>query len=603
MKFRIITLSVIVFCVFSISNYALSQNSQIEKLEKEFLTSTGLEKIQICNDLIDLYLDVDLTKAEFYANSGLKLAEDIYDNELIADFYSNLGTIQIESNNYKSAITNLEKEYKIRKKLSDFTDISICLYNLGIAYSKNSNEKKAISAFEECLDYSQKAGSKVIQEQIYYTLYDLYYQKKAYEKALDYYKIYVTICDSTFKIQSNQQIVVLRKIKEEQDFQLKAKDSLIVQKDSTITNVVGENTELTKITNEQGEVIEVLNIEKAYSNEKLKSSRLQLNILIISIISVILITILLLNRFLYKSKVNKRLVEQNNLIKQQNEEIIVQSEEIFSQKEEIEVQMAQVELQRDEILVKNKHITDSINYAKRIQTAALPQNTYLKELLPKSFILFRPRDVVSGDFYRVNEMNDKIVALVADCTGHGVPGAFVSMLGISLLNGIFHKDKDYSANEILEKLRKEIKYSLKQTDDTGSSQDGMDIALTIIDFKNSKLEYSGANNSIYLVRDGELTEYKSTKNPIGIYLKEKPFVNNIIDIKKNDEIFLFSDGIPDQIGGENNEKFKYNRFRDVIVTISKLDISKQSQFIDDTLNKWIGNQEQVDDITILGFIV
>jgi serine phosphatase RsbU (regulator of sigma subunit) len=596
MKLNIITFLLSAFFILIFSNFVFTQNSQIEILEKKLETATQTDQLEMYNELIDLYLDLDLVKAESYAILGLNSAQLLNKTEIIADFYAKLGTIQIESFNYKSAIENLEKEYKIRKKLNDFTDISICLYNLGTAYSKKGNKKKAIESYELCIVYSQKSGSQVIQEQIYFTLYDLYYQNKDYFEALEYYKIYINIYDSTFKTQSNQEMIVLRKIKEEQENQIETKDSLIILKDSTISNVVGENSELTKITVEQDEVIEELNIEKAYNEEKLKSHRLQLNILLISIISIIMISILLLNRFLYKSKINKQLTLQNALIKQQNEEIIVQSEEI-------EKHISQVEIQRDEIIIKNKHITDSINYAKKIQTAALPEYSYIKTLFPNSFIIFKPRDIISGDFYWVNELNNKIIALVADCTGHGVPGAFVSMLGISLLNEIFHRDINFSACEILDNLRNEIKHSLKQNDEGSSSQDGMDIALTITDLNNSRLEYSGANNSMYLIRNGELKEYKSTKNPIGIYLKEKPFENNVIDILKNDEIFLFSDGIPDQVGGEKTEKFKYYRFRELIINASKVHINEQAQFIENTLEKWAENQDQVDDITILGFVI
>jgi len=606
MKMKIILIIIIVFSNLYFSEVVLSQNSEIEKLENELKKATNSEKIDLYNQLIELYLDIDIYEAETYAKLGLKVAETLKDNELMADYYSKLGYNQIELLNYKTAISNLEKEYKIRINVENDTDLSICLYNLGTAYSLNSNEKKAIEYFEECLIYSQKSGSKLIQEQIYFTLYELNLKKKNYSEALEYYKTYVSFTNSNISTQEtveNQEVIVLRKLKITQANQIAENGILILQQDSTIlqqdtaiedANI--ENSELTQITNEQGLEIEELNIEKAYSLEKLKNKRLLINILIISIISIILIIILLFTIIRYKTKANKKLTEQNALILKQNEEITTQSEEI-------DIQKLRVEKQRDEILIKSKHISDSINYAKRIQYAALPEKLYFDTLLQKSFVFFKPRDVVSGDFYWIKQMNNKIVVLVADCTGHGIPGAFVSMLGISLINAIIQNHKDYSANEILDTLRLKIKKSLRQTDEYGSSHDGMDIALTIIDSENSKIEYSGANNQIYIIRNEQLFEYKPTKNPIGIYLKEKPFEKIIIDIQKKDEIFLFSDGFPDQTGGEKKGKFKYKRFREMILNTSKLDILQQYDYIDNQLNKWKTSEEQVDDITIMGFII
>jgi serine phosphatase RsbU (regulator of sigma subunit) len=272
-------------------------------------------------------------------------------------------------------------------------------------------------------------------------------------------------------------------------------------------------------------------------------------------------------------------------------------------------QLKNIELNRkfQELEQKNNEIIDSIEYSKRIQTAILPSADFVESLLPEQFILYKPKNIVSGDFYWINKFQNKIVIVAADCTGHGVPGALMSMLGVAFLNEIISKTRKLQANLILNKLRNRVKHALKQKGSETEQQDGMDMVLCIIDLNNKSMQFSGAKNPIYLVRRNELTEYKGDKMPIGIYLIEGEFTNNEIQIKKGDMIYMFSDGYIDQFGGEQGRKFLSKKFKDLLMEIHHLNLETQKSILNETIEKWKSNvnslgemYEQTDDIMVIG---
>ncbi len=295
-----------------------------------------------------------------------------------------------------------------------------------------------------------------------------------------------------------------------------------------------------------------------------------------------------------------KIEKQKEDIQYKNISLQQKTEEILAQRDEIEEQRDIATNQRDKIVKQNIAITDSIYYAKRIQKAVLPSKRILKNCFTDFFILFKPRDIVSGDFYWMKEVDNKLVVVVADCTGHGVPGAFLSILGISILKEVIQKDKIYKANSILEELRNKVKLALGQTGERNEQKDGMDISLCIIDKDNNKVQFAGANNSLYLIRDNEINITKGDKNPIGIYLNERPFTNHEISFQKNDSIYLFSDGYIDQFGGDRGLKFMSKRFKPLLLKIYKDDMKQQSQILENEFDKWRANYKQIDDILILG---
>jgi serine phosphatase RsbU (regulator of sigma subunit) len=307
-------------------------------------------------------------------------------------------------------------------------------------------------------------------------------------------------------------------------------------------------------------------------------------------------------------KQKNNIIEKNNkILHEKNEKITLQRDKIESQRNEIEVQRDLVTSQRDIILEQTRSITESIQYASRIQTAILPPDEVIKYLLPKHFILYKPKDIVSGDFYWLTHKQGEIIIVVADCTGHGVPGAFMSILGSALLKDVVNSSNILHANQILNDLREKVILSLRQTGQSGETKDGMDMSLCIIDSEKMRLQYAGAYQPLYLIRKGVLKEFKADKMPIGISSKAgRSFTNNEIKIFKNDSIYLFSDGFVDQFGGESNKKLLSVRFKKLLIDIQDNIMHDQKEILDHSINEWMGltdlyeKHDQVDDITVVG---
>ncbi len=276
-------------------------------------------------------------------------------------------------------------------------------------------------------------------------------------------------------------------------------------------------------------------------------------------------------------------------------------EKVKERTQRIEKQKEELEAQRDRIVQQNREIKDSIQYAQRIQSAVLPEPHVLQGLVKEYFILFRPRDIVSGDFYWTHRDGNRAIIVAADCTGHGVPGAFMSMLGVSLLSEIVNKDKLFQANLILNRLRDYIKNMLGQTGKKDEAKDGMDMALVILDYDKRQIQYAGAYNPLILIRNHELLEYKGDKMPIGIQINEKEsFTNHVLEMMPGDTLYIFSDGYADQFGGEKGGKFKIRPFKRLLTEIHKKPMSEQKEILEKILLDWMGDEAQVDDILVIG---
>jgi PAS domain S-box-containing protein len=257
-----------------------------------------------------------------------------------------------------------------------------------------------------------------------------------------------------------------------------------------------------------------------------------------------------------------------------------------------------------EIQEKNRKIEDSINYAQHIQTSILPDNRILQEFIPKSFIFYRPRDVVSGDFPWYFKKGDDIYIAVVDCTGHGVPGALLSFIGYFLLNNVVDHPGEHTAASIIDGLHYSVRRTLKQEDNEAEARDGMDIAFCKINYKKKELQYAGAHRPLYLLREGELLEYKGDRKAIGgIPHKKKPendFTNYVIDIRRGDKIFFFSDGLTDQLGGPEIKKYSPARVRDLIVENKNLTMEEFNAFFVNDYAQWMGVNKQIDDVLLIG---
>jgi serine phosphatase RsbU (regulator of sigma subunit) len=274
---------------------------------------------------------------------------------------------------------------------------------------------------------------------------------------------------------------------------------------------------------------------------------------------------------------------------------------------QIEQKNEQITKQRDQIAIKKEEITDSINYAERIQTAVLPDVNLLKQFISHQFIIYKPKDIVSGDFYWFTSTDQYFIIAAADCTGHGVPGAFMSMLGVTLLNEIVVNKNITDASGILNELRLGIKKSLRQEGQFNEQKDGMDIALCVINHDKKSLQYAGANNPLYLIRKDESSkeyqffEFKADRMPIGIFPKDHiSFKQQDIKLNMRDRIYIFSDGFVSQFGGVKGSKFKSNNLKNLLLSVQDQNMEKQKLIIEQSLEEWKGSYDQVDDILLIG---
>jgi serine phosphatase RsbU (regulator of sigma subunit) len=304
----------------------------------------------------------------------------------------------------------------------------------------------------------------------------------------------------------------------------------------------------------------------------------------------------------YYNELEQKVEERTREIQQQKEEISSQRDAIEDQRNLLADKNDSLEEAYKEIQAQKKHTTDSIIYAKRIQNAILPPLTLIEKILPNHFLLYKPKDIVSGDFYWADKTQNKTIIAAVDCTGHGVPGAFMSIIGSNQLDYAVRTKKAKTAAEILDSLNEGVETALRQETGHVNIRDGMDIALCLIDFKTLELEFAGANNPLYLVRNGELTTYKADKNAIGSYSEypDKKYTNHEIQLQKDDVIYIFSDGYADQFGGPKGRKFMYSNFKELLTKIAPLPIEEQHVIVDEEFENWRGTEVQVDDILVIG---
>ena len=316
------------------------------------------------------------------------------------------------------------------------------------------------------------------------------------------------------------------------------------------------------------------------------------------------------------TKVTRELEQK---VQERTMEINEQKEEIEAQRDEIEAQRDLLQEQKDMVVAQKLKITDSIDYAERIQSAVLPQQDYMARVMPEYFILFKPKDVVSGDFYWIKKIGDHLIIVVADCTGHGVPGGFMSMLGITLLNEQAGKSNFDQTGEILNQLRTKVKETLAQEGKNREQKDGMDIALAVFNTKKHELRFAGAYNPIYIIRDKtkeaektmfpyfsmessshQLFEVKGDKQPIAIHSMETAFNTSTVQLKKGDTLYMFSDGFVDQKGGTKSKKFLSKNFKSLLLDIQSLSMEEQKNHLGASFDDWKKGMEQIDDILVMG---
>jgi serine phosphatase RsbU (regulator of sigma subunit) len=390
------------------------------------------------------------------------------------------------------------------------------------------------------------------------------------QKLLNYQVAHITKQQGEISVQK-QTILVQQK-----EVQIQ-KDTLTRQKEKINLQIVRMDEQLKMITDQEGKI-------------KMQLEALEKQKIILYFVLFVLVLVSFLVYFIYrgykiKKEANIRLEEKNRTIS--------------LQKDEIEKQRDLAAAQRDQIAYQKKHITDSIIYAKRIQTALLPSLELFSDKL-EHFVLYKPLAIVSGDFYWVSSQGNLQIIISADCTGHGVPGAFMSMLGVTMLNEIVNGKHILMPDQIIENLRQGIIKSLNQVADEDSIKDGMDIAVCLVDFDNNILWYAGANNPLYLVRGAELIHYRADKMPVAIHYKMLPFTLHKIELQKGDAFYIFSDGYADQFGGPKQKKFMSLQLRETLVAMAGVPMLKQGERLNEIFEEWRGDSPQVDDVTLIG---
>jgi tetratricopeptide (TPR) repeat protein len=520
-------------------------------------------------------------KALEYHQNALKIRLEIGNKPFIATSYHNLGSVNEKMGNYNQALKYYQKALQIQKEIGDKNNIAdsydaIAETNLSWFYSQNIDYSSKTGKLKEALKYGEKAlkiaqqiGAIPIQNKAASTLMKAAEQLGKPNKALKYAKLYIQTRDSLFSKEKT--------------------DALTEMQTKYETEKKQNEIEKQQIQIEKQEIV-------------MKKQNLQRNALVGGLSLMLLVAFLVYRSYRQKKRANIIISEKNEHLEQANIEIEAQRDNITKQKERIE-----------EI---HTSLTKSIDYAQRIQNAVLPQKESLNNVLGEHFVLLKPHSIVSGDFYWVTKINDWLVFAVADCTGHGVPGAFMSMLGVSFLNEIVQKKEVNQANQILIQLRASIIESLKQKGITGEQKDGMDMAICVVDTSAGMLQFAGANNPLYLVRNNKfgaipcdrqiesdertLYEIKGNSMPIAIYRKMDDFTNHTIKIEPEDTVYLFSDGFADQFGGKENKKYKYKPFKHLLLENAHNDMDKQKAILDKTFEEWKGEYHQVDDVCIMG---
>ncbi len=293
-------------------------------------------------------------------------------------------------------------------------------------------------------------------------------------------------------------------------------------------------------------------------------------------------------------------VAQRRIIEQLRENAALKDKVNRELEDKVQERTFEIQAQKEQIEKQNKEIKYSFDYAKKIQSTVLPRHEVFENLFAEHFIFFKPRDIVSGDFYWVSQSEQKIVLTAADCTGHGVPGSLMSMLGITMLHEIVNEKNVQHSEEILNQLRVSIARTLRQEGKIGEQKDGIDMALVIYNTVTRQLEFSGANNPIYVIRNGEMLEYKGNNMPVAYYEKMSDFSRYTIEMKQGDRVYMFTDGFPDQFGGPQGKKFKYRPFKDLLLEVHERPMEEQHRILELIFDEWKGDLSQIDDVLVIG---
>ncbi len=530
----------------------------------------------VCNSIGNTYLGIgNNNKALDYYRQSRDHAKEAKNKYAIGIADVGMSSVYSKLGKNIEALTALKEAYKVFSELDKIYPMAVVISNMGSVYFDMGKEDSALNYFEQGLVLHRRVQNKYAIFSTMQLMGNVFFKKKEYKKALNYYMDALKMSREEGAVDNEKSIALnvsdaykaLGQYPQAYEYYVQyssLKDSVFNSESNRQLLDVQEKYETEKKDRE----IVLLNKDKELKEESLSKHRLVLWVSFGGLLVVGIACVLILLGYKRKQKMNRIL-----------------------------------ELQKSIIEEKNKSITDSIRYAKNIQEAILPEINLLKNAFKEYFIFYKPKDIVSGDFYWVAHKKDKVYFAAVDCTGHGVPGAFMSMIGNTLLNDIVNDKQVTVPAEILFNLREGVIKSLKQKGAEGETKDGMDIALCCL-HKSGKLEFSGANNPCWVIRDGKCEEFKGDKQPIGIYTGEaRSYNTHSVQLQPNDLVYVFTDGFADQFGGEKGKKFKYKKLKELLLANWKEPLQKQQELLINTYESWRGSLEQVDDILIMGIRV
>lgn len=568
-------------------NYKEAEHYYLQTLEIDEETNDKQGQASTLNNIGDIYYQQDKLEAALrYYNRSMKIRKEMNDQAGVAVSLKNIGLVYYDENKYREALENYFLSLEIDRDLDNNSNIAATLDNIASSYLKLEKIDSALIFAEQSLYIAESLDLKQEIIQASFTLADIHATLGNFKEAYQYQLEHIVTKDDFFNEDNKKKIKDLQ----------------------TSYELERERLENTRLSQE---------------NELLSKTR-QRNILFIIALAGGLILVSTIVIILYRA--NRQKLMANQLLKMQNAEIIQQKEEILAQRDAIEKQRDEIERKNTEIKRKNHNIESSILYAQRIQNAILPYEDVIDQTLPLNFIYYRPRDVVSGDFYYFAKVepqavyekrsafddaprvlsgvtNEKIVLAAIDCTGHGVPGAFMSMIGDSLMNQIVIDKKITQTDVILEKMDAGVRKALKQSE--SHNRDGMDMALCVIDQESKTIEYAGAKNPLVYMKDKQLHEIKGSIYSVGGWsgdvMRNMNFKKHTISYADSPiTLYLFSDGYQDQLGGPDDKKFMRRRFKELLLEIHQEPMTYQYHILDKTLKEWMGSRKQLDDILVMG---
>ena len=502
-----------------------------------------------------------IDSAQKYFNISVKYAKKTNYIEQLAETYNHISSIFLKRRQLDSALYYVGESIKLAHQTGNTSQLADDFSLKGEILGLNKQYAKAKKYLDSAYFLAQKINSPEIIKNVYLAHYLLDSVRQDYKAALASYVKYTNLKDSLTSEKIKKDIANLQSV-----FQLK-----LAEKENRLLKAKQEK-------------------------QKLILQRHRLIFLSIAVVTflVVIFIIILLKQF-------EKIRHYNKQLEVKNKEILLKNSVLNQQKEEILAQKEEIERQHKELVKTQNKIQESINYAHRIQNVLLPSIEVFKRYFSQVFVLFIPLEVVSGDFFWTEERHNKLYITLGDCTGHGVPGAFISMMVLTMLKDIIKTNPQYTAAQILTEMRDSIKKTFTPSG-PGKRQfsDGADLALVILDIQTLEANFAGAYRPMYVFHDDELTIIKGDRQPLGNFIKESPFTDHYIQLYKNDIIYLFSDGYTDQISADNSRKFMLRNFRKLLIEIHNLDLEQQKKILEETFYAWKQDKPQTDDVTVLG---